>query len=87
MRPAPPQALRPCELPFREKAQDLAPQTGMEQDLDGPGISALWKSDAAQYNALKPKFNENIEHADAKCVARPAEVPKAEAPKPFWKVW
>lgn len=37
----------------------------MNERLGGDGMTALWQSDAAQYNMLKPRFNATIARTDA----------------------
>lgn len=88
--PAPPQASRPCALPYRDKAQDLPAQTNLDAPLPGDEMSMLWKGDIAAFNDLKPKFNANIDWAGEHCIAAPpksTEPPKKENsswwPNPF----
>lgn len=69
--PQPPQAVRPCDLPYREKAGELPAQVDLDKPLDGPGWSALEASDATAYNQLFPKFNANQDWAAEHCIAKP----------------
>lgn len=73
--PVPPPTFSPCALPYQERANDLTAQSGITENLSGPEMVALWKSDAGQYNDLKPKFNANIEWAGSHCVTKPPETP------------
>ena len=73
--PAVPQAIRPCSLPYQEKARALPPQQQLDKPLDGAGWSQLEAQDAGAYNQLWPRFNANIDWAAAECVAKPAPAP------------
>lgn len=70
--PVPPQPLRPCDLPYQEKAGSLPAQADLTTDLDGSGWVELEKQDAAAYNGLFPQFNANVDWSAAHCVAKPA---------------
>lgn len=70
--PAVPQALRPCSLPYLEKAAPLKPQQDLDKPLAGDQWATLEAQDAGTYNALWPRFNANIDWAADNCIARPA---------------
>ncbi len=70
-----PQAIRPCELPYQEKAGALPAQADLTVPLQGADWIQLEKQDAGAYNDLYPKFNANVEFAGSHCVARPASAP------------
>lgn len=74
--PQVPQAVKPCELPFQEKATELAAQTDLDKPLPGDDLSRLYGQDAAAYNALFPRFNANLDWAAEHCVARPPISPQ-----------
>lgn len=72
-----PRADSPCDLPYRDKAAELAAQPDLTQPLAGDGWAQLQAQDAAAYNALWPKFNANVDWAGEHCVKKPA--PEAPA--------
>jgi hypothetical protein len=75
-----PQASRPCDLPYQDKARPLPAQQDLDKPLDGAAWAQLEAQDAGVYNALWPRFNANIDWSAEHCVAKPATKPTPAAP-------